>query len=242
MSQSALSDLTSPGTLRVGINLANILLVTGTARNGNPEGVAPGVAAAIAERLGLAVAYVTFATPGEVADGVERDEWDVCLIAEDPKRAETIRFCGAYVQIEATYLVPAGSPLQTIEDVDQPGIDVAVSGRSAYDLFLSRTLQHATLHRAKGLAGALELFKAKELDALAGLVPALRENADALPGSRVIDGRYMTVRQAIGTKPGNTALGAAIGQIIQDLKRDGSVAELVERYGVAGKLQVASED
>ena len=188
MIQDALSELTDPSTLRVGINLGNILLVTGTSPTGDPEGVAPDLAAAIAERLGVAVTYVTFATPGEVADAVERDEWDIGLIAVEPKRAESIAFCDAYVEIEATYLVPANSPFQSIEEVDQPGVRIAVSDRAAYDLYLSRTLKNAELHRAKGLAGSIDLFVTEKLDALAGLVPALKENAETLPGSRVLTG------------------------------------------------------
>ncbi len=194
MIQDALSELTDPSTMRVGINLGNILLVTGISPTGDPEGVAPDLAAAVAERLGVAVSYVTFATPGEVADALERDEWDIGLIAAEPKRAEKIAFCDAYVEIEATYLVPKNSPIQSIEDVDQPAVRIAVSDRSAYDLYLSRTLKHAELYRAKGLAGALDLFVTEKLDALAGLVPALKENAETLPGLRVLDGCYTSVR------------------------------------------------
>jgi len=108
MTSDALSDLANATTLRVGINLGNILLVTGTGPDGEPEGVAPDMAAALAERLGVTVSYITYATPGEVADAAERNEWDVGLIAIEPKRAEVIAFCDAYVEIEATYLVPAG--------------------------------------------------------------------------------------------------------------------------------------
>ncbi len=239
MTADALSELTVPDTLRVGINLGNILLVTGTSPTGDPQGVAPDVAAALAERLGVAVSYVTFATPGEVADAVERDEWDIGLIAVEPKRAEKIAFCEAYVEIEATYLVPEGSPLRSIDDVDKPGVRIAVSERAAYDLYLSRTLKHAELRRAKGLAGAFELFASEQLDALAGLVPALEDNAEKLPGSRVLDGNYTTVRQAIGTKPANTVLKAFVERFIADAKDSGLVAELIDRHGVAGKLQVA---
>jgi polar amino acid transport system substrate-binding protein len=239
MTDTALSDLTVPGTLRVGINLGNILLVTGTGPAGEPQGVAPDMAAALAERLGVGVSYITYATPGEVADAAARDEWDIGLIAVEPKRAEVIGFCDAYVEIEVTYLVPAGSALQSIEDVDRPGVRIAVSDRSAYDLYLTRTLKHAELHRAKGLAGALALFAAEKLDALAGLVPALRENAATLPGSRVLDGRYTSVRQAIGTKPESTALNAVAEQFIADAKASGFVAGLIEKHGVQGKLQVA---
>ncbi len=240
MIQDALSELTDPSTLRVGINLGNILLVTGTSPTGDPEGVAPDLAAAIAERLGVAVTYVTFATPGEVADAVERDEWDIGLIAVEPKRAESIAFCDAYVEIEATYLVPANSPFQSIEEVDQPGVRIAVSDRAAYDLYLSRTLKNAELHRAKGLAGSIDLFVTEKLDALAGLVPALKENAETLPGSRVLDGRFTSVFQAVGTKPENTGLKTFVEQFIQEAKESGLVAELIKKHGVKGKLQIAT--
>jgi polar amino acid transport system substrate-binding protein len=240
MTDAALAELGVPGTLRVGINLGNMLLVTGRDANGSPQGVAPGMAAAIAEELGVTVSYVTFETPGAVADAVGDDRWDICFIAEEPKRAETIAFCEAYVEIEASYLVPAGSPLRTIEDVDRPGVRIAVSERAAYDLYLSRTLQHAELCRAKGIPGAFELFKAEKLDALAGLVPALRENSGSLPGSRLLPGCYTTVRQAVGTKPANRALKAFVSQFITEARASGLVSGLIDRHGVTGKLQVAA--
>lgn len=240
MTREALSELTVPGTLRVGINLGNSLLVTGTSPTGEPEGVAPDMAAAVADRLGVAVSYLTFGSPGELADAVDRDEWDIGLIAEEPKRAEKIAFCDAYVEIEATYLVPKGSPLQSIEDVDQPGIRIAVADRAAYDLYLARTLKHAELRRAKGLSGAFELFATEKLDALAGLLPALQKNAESLPGSRVIGGRFTAVRQAIGTKPENLGLRAFVEQFTAEAKESGFVAGLIDKHGVRGKLQVAS--
>ncbi len=241
MNHAALSELSVPGTLRVGINLGNILLVTGTGPNGEPVGVAPDLAAAFAERLGVAVSYVTYPTPGEVADAAERDGWDIALIAVEPKRAETIAFCDAYVEIDATYLVPANSPLTSVADVDRPGVRIAVSDRAAYDLYLTRTLKHAELHRAKGLPAAFQLFVTEKLDALAGLVPALQENARNLPGSRVLDGRYMSVLQAIGTKPSCTALHEAAAQFAAEARASGLVARLIEKHGVQGKIRVASD-
>ena len=138
--------------------------------------------------------------------------------------------------------MPAGSPLQSIDDVDQPGVRIAVSERAAYDLYLSRTLKNATLHRGKGLPGAFELLKSEKLDALAGLVPALKENAASLPGSRLIPGRYTAVQQALGTKPENKAMAAFLGEFVAEAKSSGFVAELLERHGVAGKLQVATDN
>ena len=241
MTNDALSELSRPGTLRVGINLGNSLLVTGTGPKGEPQGVAPDIAAAVADDLGVAVSYVTYAMPGELADALERDEWDIGLIAVEPKRAEKIAFCEAYVEIEATYLVPKDSPLRSVDEVDKPGVRIAVADRAAYDLYLARTLKHAELRRAEGLSGAFDLFVTEGLDALAGLVPALKRNAVDLPGSRLLEGRFTSVRQAIGTKPENVALKALAERITAEAKESGLVAALIEKHGVTGKLQVASD-
>lgn len=231
-------QLAPTGTLRAGINLGNILLVTGETAQGEPDGVSPGMARALADRLGVPVTLVPLASPGEVADAIGR-EVDVGLIAAEPTRAETIAFAPPYVEIEATYLVPAGSPLERIEDVDRAGVRVAVSDRSAYDLYLTRTLKHAELHRAKGLAGALKLFAKEDLEALAGLRPALIENAEGLPGARVLEGCYTTVQQAIGTAPENAAGAAFLKDFVAEAIGSGLVARLIERHGVTGRLGVA---
>ena len=240
LTQDALRELTVPGLLRVGINLANSLLVTGTSTSGDPQGVAPDMAAEIAQRLSVAVSYVTFATAGQVADALERDEWDLGLIAVEEKRAETIAFCPAYVEIEATYLVPGDSPCQSVEDLDQPGARIAVLNRAAYDLYLTRTLKHAELYRAKSLSDAVELFVTEKMDAVAGLAPALEDKAGSLPGSRVLQGHFTAVRQAVGTKPQNVALKAFVDRFIAEAIASGLVAELIEKHGVEGRLQVAA--
>ena len=242
MTKEAIAELLNPTELRVGINLGNILLVTGEKPNGDPEGIAPDMAAGIAEKLGVNVVYDTFATPGEVADAAERGEWDIGLIAIEPKRAEVIDFCNAYVQIEATYLVPDDSPFQKVEDVDADGVRIAVSERAAYDLYLSRTLQHAELVRAQGLPGAFELFKREKLDALAGLVPALRDNAADMPGTRLLPGRYTAVKQAIGTRHGKPALKEIVQTFIADAVASDHVQGLIDTHGVTGKLAVATDD
>lgn len=175
MSQSIVAELAPHGVLRAAINMGNFLLVTGRTPSGDPAGVSPDMASAIAERLGVPVKYVPFAKPGELADAAGSDAWDIGLIGAEPARAEKIAFTAAYVEIEATYLVPAGSPLQTIAEVDRPGVKIAVSARSAYDLWLERNIKHATLVRSDGLNSAVEMFVRDKLDALAGLRPGLLE-------------------------------------------------------------------
>lgn len=237
--EAARAALAGTGVLRAAINLGNVLLVTGRAENGDPEGVSPDMAAALAERLSVGLELVPFESPGGAADAVAENAWDIVNIAADPKRAETIAFAPAYVEIEATYLVPAGSAIQTIGEVDRPGVRIAVSGRSAYDLWLSRNLQRAELVRGEGLPGAVARFRDEGLDMLAGLRPALREDAEAFPGARVLEGRYMAVQQAIGCRPGAPEAVAFLTDFVRDATANGLVQTLLEKHGVQDKLQVA---
>lgn len=236
MTAEAIADLTDPTTLRVAINMGNMLLVTGKTPDGDPDGVAPDVARMLGERLGVKVRLTPYPMPGDIADAMPDDPWDIALIAIEPKRAEIIAFSAPYVEIEGSYLVPADSPFQTTDDVDAPGVRIAVADRAAYDLYLSRTLKSAELVRATGLPGATNLFFDEKLDALAGLKPALNETAAEVPGYRVIEGNYTTVQQAIGTKHENKALLAFIQDFIASLKRDNVVAGLIDKHGVTGNL------
>src|ERR1700692_1668189 len=156
--QQVVAELAPHGVLRAAINMGNFLLVTGRTPTGDPDGCSPDMARAIAASLGVPVQFVPYAKPGELADDAEKDKWDIGLIGAEPARAEKIDFTAAYVEIEATYLVPAGSPLQTIAYVDRPGVRIAVTARSAYDLWLERNIKHAELVRSDSLASATEKF------------------------------------------------------------------------------------
>ena len=238
MSNPVAMELAPTGTLRAAINLANFLLVTGKKPNGDPDGVAPDLAAAIADDLGVDIKYVPFATPGELADAVSDGAWDIGLIGAEPARAEHIDFTAAYVEIEATYLVLEDSPLTQLEDVDRPGIRIAVSARSAYDLYLTRHLQNAKLVRAEGLDASYELFVQEGLDALAGLKPRLLFDVETLGQARLLEGRFTAVQQAVGA-PANRKNGAAyLRSFIETAKASGLVAQLISRHRVKG-LSVA---
>ncbi|HEY7466700.1 MAG TPA: transporter substrate-binding domain-containing protein [Dehalococcoidia bacterium] len=238
MSQAAKSELAPTGVLRAGINLSNFLLVTGRSPNGDPQGVAPDMAAEIASRLGVPVKYVPFKTPGELADMAGKDAWDIGLIGAEPQRAEMIAFTAAYVEIEATYLVPAGSSIKTIAEVDKSGVRIAVTGRSAYGLWLDRNIKHATLVRSDTLDSAYEQFLADKLDALAGLRPRLLSDVQKLPGARILDGQFSAVQQAVGTARKNTAGAEFLRGVVEEAKASGLVARLIERHKVKG-LSVA---
>jgi polar amino acid transport system substrate-binding protein len=238
VTQQIAAELAPAGVLRAAINLSNFLLVTGKNDAGDPAGVAPDMAAEIARRLGVPVKYVTFKTPGELADAAETGAWDIGLIGAEPQRAEKIAFSPAYVEIEATYLVPAGSPLKTIADVDKPGVRIAVTGRAAYGLWLERNVKQAELVRSGTLDSAFEQFAREKLDALAGLRPRLLSDVEKLPGTRILDGKFMSVQQAVGTSRKNRAGAAFLHSFVEEAKASGFVAGLIERHRVRG-LSVA---
>jgi polar amino acid transport system substrate-binding protein len=233
-----ISDLAPTGVLRAGINLSNFLLVTKVNSTGDPEGVAPDLAGEVAMRLGVSVKYVTFKSPGELADAIDKDVWDIGLIGAEPQRAETIAFTSAYAEIDATYLVPFDSRLKAIVDVDSEGIRIAVTARSAYGLWLDRNIKHAELIRSDTLDSAYEEFVTAKLSALAGLRPRLLSDLGKLPGSRILDGRFMSVQQAIGTSRKNPAGAAFLRGFVEEAKASGLVARLIERHKVRG-LSVA---
>lgn len=234
-----LKQMLAPSSvLRAGINMSNFLLVSERTADGGPRGVSPDMAATIAAALGVPVQYVTYPNPGVLADAAAQDEWDIALIGAEPQRGETIAFTPAYAEIEATYLVRADTALQRVEDVDRPGIRIAVADRAAYGLWLDRNIQHAELVRAQGLDASLAAFLDQNLDALAGLRPRLISDAAAHPGTRLMDGRFMTVQQAIGVPMKNAAAVGWLSAFVQAARAQGFVASLIEKYAVQG-LSVA---
>jgi polar amino acid transport system substrate-binding protein len=235
----AATELAPNGVLRAAINMGNFLLVTGKDRAGDPTGVAPDMAREIAAQLGVSVQYVPFARPNTLADAAEDGVWDIGLIGAEPARARMIAFSPAYVEIEATYLAPAGSPLASLADVDQPGVRIAVLAKSAYDLWLERNIVHATLVRSNSADGATKLLADRQADVLAALRPGLRAEIERLPGARILDGRFTAVQQAVGTRRENAAGAAFLHGFVGEAKASGLVARLIERHGMVGRLMVA---
>jgi len=238
VSSAVRAELAPTGVLRAGINLSNFLLVRGRTESGDPVGVAPDMARALADRLGVGVRYVPFPRPGELADAADQNVWDVGLIGAEPQRAEKIAFSPAYVEIAATFMVRAGSAIQSLADVDQAGVRIASTARAAYDLWLERNIRHAEVIRAPSIDNAYEIFISMNLDALAGLKPRLLSDVQTLPGARILEGQFAAVQQAIGTARSNQAGAAFIHSFVEEAKRSGLVASLIEKHAVEG-LSVA---
>jgi polar amino acid transport system substrate-binding protein len=237
MNKALVLEMAPTGTLRVALNMINFLLISGKNSEGGPVGVAPDLARTIAERIGVPLQLIQYGSPGELADDADKNVWDIGLIGAEPVRAQKIDFSTAYVEIEATYLVPPGSSLKHASEVDRPGNRIAVSARSAYDLWLTRNIQHAQLLHAEGFEATFALFVEQKLEAMAALKPGLLGDAARLPGSRILEGNFTTVQQSIGVPKGRLAAATYLQSFVDEIKT-GLVAQLIAKHQVKG-LSVA---
>ena len=231
---AARSDLAPNGKLRVGINFSNNLLTARDPVTRAPSGIALDLATELGRRLGVPVEIVSYESAGALADSASTGAWEVGFLGAEPQRANQISFTAAYLEIEATYLVPPGSPLRTIADVDREGLRIVTTAKAAYELYLTRSLQHASLTRAVDSDAAFKSFVSEKMDALAGLKPRLVTEHDKLSGSRILEGRFTAVQQAVGTPKGHDAGARYLREFVEDVKATGLVARIIEKNGVRG--------
>ena len=226
------AQLAPSGTLRIGVNLGNPVVAQPDPAGGAPLGVGPALGRELARRLGVPVAYATYDNAGRMADAVKVGAWDVAFLAIDPARAADIDFTAPYVQTEGTYLVRRDSPLRHASEVDRPGIRVAVGDNTAYALFLTRTLEHASLLKAPTSVAAVERFRAEGLDAAAGVKNPLVAEAARDPSLRVVEGSFMVSRQAAGVPRGRPLAAAYLREFVEEMKASGFVARAMRDSGV----------
>jgi len=219
--------------MRVGINFGNTVLVR-TDAAGAPCGIAPDLARELALRLGVSIEFIIYDAAGRMSDGAKADAWDVAFLAADPDRAGEITFSSPYLEIDSTYLVPRESPFQSASEVDRDGVRIALSDRSAYDLYLSRNLKQAQIVRAPGPPASVELFFREKLDALAGIRPMLVDVVRLHPETRILEGRFSTVQQAIGTPRGRDAAAQYLDEFVAASIDSGFVAATLTKNGIVG--------
>ena len=225
----ALKELTPTGKLRAAINYGNGVLAQ-KGPDGEPRGVSADLSRELARRLGVPLAYVTFTAAGKAFEAARENKVDVLFIAIEPVRAAEVEFTPPYVLIEGAYLVPKDSVAREPADLDQPGKRISVGENSAYDLYLKRTLKHATLVRtAGGCCKNIELFLADKLDAAAGVRQPLAAYAKDHPDVRVLEKAFQQIRQAMGTPKGRTAAAAYLRTFIEEMKTNGFVADALKR-------------
>jgi len=229
--------LAPTGVLRTGINLSNFLLVSGQNADGTPAGVSPDLARHIAAALDVPCEFVLFETPGQLADAVADDVWDICNIAHEPDRARQIDFSQPYVLIDANFLVRTDSAFTSNEDIDQNDVKIIAFYRSAYDLWLRDNLQHASLVAADSIQHSHDMFLRGEADVLASLKPRLQMELDT-DRHRIIAPRFTAIKQAVGIKKTDPAILQFLNDLINDAIANGFIEASLSAHGVDDKLSL----
>ena len=223
------------GKLRASINLGNPILASKHPQTGEPFGVSIDLARAFAQRLGVDIELVVFDAAGKSVEAVRGEQADIGFFAIDPLRGEGIAFTAPYVLIEGAYMVPYFSPIRANEEVDRPGIRVAVGKGSAYDLFLTRELKQAEIVRAPTSPTVVDVFVEQMLEVAAGVKQQLEADQQRFAGYRLLPGRFMVIQQAMGTPKSRGAEAAAyLAQFVEDMKSSGFVADALHRHGIQG--------
>ena len=231
-------QLAPTGILRVGINMSNFLLVSGVNSSGLPKGVSPDLGEKIAKELNIPYKLIQYKRPGELADAVNKNQWDIGNIAFEPKRAETIDFSNSYVNIDANFLVRKIDNFKTNKDVSKAKVKIAVAERSAYDLWLSENFQDIELIRASSIQNSHILFNEGKANVLAGLKPKLIEELSKNDQLEIIEDPFTFIKQSVGIKKGNPNVIEFLNNFISKLINDGSIDQLLKKYKVDKKLSI----
>ncbi|UOX92545.1 transporter substrate-binding domain-containing protein [Amycolatopsis sp. FBCC-B4732] len=223
------ADLAPTGVLRAAINLGNPVLAHGTAAA--PRGVTVDLAREVGARLGVEVELRCFDAARKSFEALTSGAADLCFLAIEPARAAEVAFTAPYVVIEGVYVVPDGSPVRSPGDVDRPGVRIGVKQGSAYDLYLTRTLSHATIVRGED---GVAVFEEQGLDVAAGIRQPMTAYVAAHPGTRVVDERFMQIQQTVGTTPDRRPETIAfLRDLVEELKGNGFVADALRRANQA---------
>ena len=238
MDKNIFKTLLPKGILRAGINMSNFLLVTGKKANGSPDGVSPDLVKQIALDLKVNYELIPFDRPGELADAVNDDIWDIGNIAYEPDRAKSISFTNPYVLIDANFLIRKNSELKTNKDIDKTGVSIVVAERSAYDLWLTDNLTNASIIRVSSIQESHDVFNSNKVDVLVGLKPKLLDEVSFNNSFMIINEPFTFVKQSVGFKKGETEVIDFLNNLILKYLKSGVINNLLKKHNVQKKLSL----
>ena len=232
---AVLQELAPTGKLRVGIAVgpaASALWATKDAATGQPRGVTVDLGAALARRLGVPVEFVVHKSSGEIIEAASTGAWDVSFTPVDAERKAKVDFGPNYALGESTYMVASGSTIQTIAEVDRPGVRVVGVENTATIRTARRTLKNTSAIGAKSLDEAVEMMRKGEADAIALGRESLASLAPKLPGARILEGYFHATGTAIAVPKNKPAALAYASEFIEAAKADGTVRRAFDDAGM----------
>lgn len=226
-------ELAPNGELRGGVVVAPAASAFFAVRDqkGEPRGVTVDLLRAFAEKLSLPLALQTYDNSGQVTDAVAKADCDVAFMPQDAERAKKVEFGPAYYLIESTYLVPAGSAIQSIEEVNRPGVRIVAIANTTTMRSARRTAPQASVEEVASVDRMTEMARQGDGDAFAlsrdsfvGLLPKL-------PGARVLPGRFQEVGIGVAVPKGRPGALKLVSGLLQDAKKDGVVRRALDAAG-----------
>jgi polar amino acid transport system substrate-binding protein len=228
------ADLVQSGTLRVGVGLGSLTTAMKDPATGEVKGPALELGRALAARIGISFVAVEFPRPGAVVDGLQTNPWDVTALIVDPVRAQQIDFSNPFLQSDLTYLVAAGSTLQSVADADQTGIRIGAARNDTSDLVLTRMLKHAELVRTDSIAAATELLRNGGVNAIALNRPSLIAISVTVPGSRVVSDGFADFYSGMAVPKGHDGRLAYVNAFVEEAKASGAINRMIEKLAMQG--------
>jgi polar amino acid transport system substrate-binding protein len=226
--------LAPTGKLRVGFLSTTPLHGTRDAASGEFKGVAVDLGKELARRIGVPFEAVAYSSLPALMTGAKTGEWDVAAMGINAARALVVDFSAPYMGVEFSYLVPGGSSISSLTDVDRPGVRIAVLEKSSPDAYLSVRLRNATLVRTPTIAGMVGSLGAGKADAVFATKANLLSQAEKIAGSRVLEGRSGGEETGMAVPKGRALSAAYVRTFVEDAKAEGLVKAAIERAGLRG--------
>lgn len=234
--QNEMQALAPTGKLRAALYLGGPANVVIDPKSGEMIGVGYELGKELARRMGVPYEPMIYQTPKLIVEDAASGKWDISFIAQNPDREKILNFTGVYLSVEHGYLVPSGSPIQTMRDMDRPGIRVGVPAGGTVIPPLKRALKDPQIVEVS-IPEAAELVNSGKVDIFAANKANLFAIADKLPGSRVLEGRFSVDKYALSLPKGREAGIAYVSKFIEDAKAEGLVMSATKRAGVRGVVQ-----
>jgi len=232
---AALKELAPNGVLRIGIAIAptpSAFFSIKDPGTGAPRGVAVDLGAALAKALGVKPDYVVFPNSGALTDAAETGAWDVSFMPVDNERRKKVAFGPAYNRFESTYLVRAGSTIQSLAEIDRAGVRVIGVENTTTIRAAQRSLKAATVTAVRTVDEAVALIRSGQADAIAFSRSTLKGLAATLPDARILDGHFHATSTAIAVPKNRPAALAYVSAFIEEAKASGAVRRAFDAVGL----------
>lgn len=235
-STAATQALAPAGKLRVGLYPGTPTSIVGDPTSGNARGVGFDLGRELAIRAGVPFEPVVFTKNAEVLAAAKSGSVDMVFTNATPARRDDLDFSPTVLQVEQGYLVPAGSAIRALDEIDRAGVRVGVSEGSTSEATLARAFSKASVVRTPSLKAAIDMLAAGKLEAFATNKATLFDMSDELPGSRVLDGRWGLESFAIGIPKGREIALPLVTTFVSEAKADGAVTRAIKRAGLRGAV------